>query len=275
MKALALTPSAHKAALARWALLAEAELTPKPALVDRRSSGAHGDMDLALMRRSAAALEPWFEKMAALTGPRNGDFRAALGLLGREAESAMLAATGGINTHKGAIWALGLLLAAPDAPQAEALLASAGALAQLADPFSPALPPSHGEQAMARYKLGGARAQAQAGFPQIRDQGLPALRQSRARGDSEQTARLNSLLAIMTALSDTCVLHRAGLKGLDAMQQGAQAVLDAGGAGTLAGRRALKRLDATLLALNASAGGAADLLAATLLTDKLCPEQEG
>ncbi|WP_115717598.1 triphosphoribosyl-dephospho-CoA synthase [Gallaecimonas mangrovi] len=274
MKALAISGAQHKAYLARWALEAEAELTPKPALVDRRSSGAHGDMNIALMQRSARTLEPWFTKMAALTGPRNSDFRAALGLLGREAEAEMLAETGGINTHRGAIWALGLLLAAEgDTPKA--LLASAANLARLEDPFMPARPASHGEQAVARFGISGAKAQAQAGFPQIHNQGLPVLRQSRQRGDIEAYARLNSLLAIMSALTDTCVLYRAGIKGQNAMQQGALAVLDAGGAGTFAGRRALTHLDNRLLALNASAGGAADLLAATLLTDALCPEQEG
>ncbi|MGC1331072.1 triphosphoribosyl-dephospho-CoA synthase, partial [Pseudomonas sp.] len=120
-----------------------------------------------------------------------------------------------------------------------------------------------------RYGAGGARAEAQAGFPAIITRALPQLRASRQAGHGEQNARLDALLAIMATLADTCVLYRAGPDGLIVMQQGAQAVLDAGGSGTLAGRRRLHELDQQLLALNASPGGAADLLAACLFIDRL------
>ncbi len=99
---------------------------------------------------------------------------------------------------------------------------------------------------------------------------LPQLLISRAVGASESEARLDALMAIMTSLSDTCVLSRAGMTGLDAMQQGARAVLLAGGCRTAAGQRALQQLDRRMLALNASPGGAADLLAATLFIDRVC-----
>lgn len=97
---------------------------------------------------------------------------------------------------------------------------------------------------------------------------LPQLRLSRLNGSSETQARLDALMAIMTSLTDTCVLSRAGMEGLDAMQSGAGAVLNAGGCATLAGQQALARLDRQMLALNASPGGAADLLAATLFLDR-------
>src|SRR5207253_719135 len=96
---------------------------------------------------------------------------------------------------------------------------------------------------------------------------LPALRQSRERGDNASTVRLNALLALMSELDDTCVLARAGRQGLDYMQAGAGQVLAAGGAGTVAGRRQLRNLDAGMLARRASPGGAADLLAATIFLD--------
>ena len=75
-------------------------------------------------------------------------------------------------------------------------------------------------------------------------------------------------MAIMTSLSDTCVLSRAGMAGLQAMQQGACEVLAAGGCASFAGR-APPAPDAIMLALNASPGGAADLLAATLFLDRV------
>ena len=98
---------------------------------------------------------------------------------------------------------------------------------------------------------------------------LPQLRLSRLNGSSETQARLDALMAIMTSLTDTCVLSRAGLEGLDAMQDGARAVLRAGGCAHPAGQAALAMLDEQMLALNASPGGAADLLAATLFLDRI------
>ena len=128
---------------------------------------------------------------------------------------------------------------------------------------------SHGERARQRYQVGGARREAQDGFPHALDVGLPALHAARARKLDENAARLDALLAIMSTLDDTCLLHRAGLAGLHAGQRGARRVLDAGGSSTAAGQVALDALERELLSLNASPGGAADLLAATLFLDML------
>lgn len=261
--------------LAVAALIDEAELSPKPALVDRRGNGAHVDLSLELMRASAWSLWPALRAMAE-AGQAEGEvcqtLRETVGRLGRDGEAEMMAVTGGVNTHRGAIWALGLLTtAAALAPRAgsAALADSAAELAWLADRKAPAQPASHGERVRQRYGALGARAEAQAGFPAVIERGLPQLRASRAAGVSETHARLDALLAIMSRLEDTCVLHRAGPEGLACMQQGASAVLAAGGSASLAGRRALKTLEQDLLALNASPGGAADLLAATLFLDRL------
>jgi len=263
----------HLADLAVEALIDEADLSPKPGLVDRRSNGAHTDMTLALMHASALALWPCLRNMAEAAqaiGQVGQPLRATLGQLGRDGEAAMLAATLGVNTHRGAIWALGLLVAAkaldPDA-DASTLAARAGRIALFDDPAMPQQH-SHGLQVRQRYGTSGAREQAQQGFPAVIGHGLPQLRRSRAGGAGEAHARLDALLAIMAVLSDTCVLWRSGPAGLVAVQQGARAVLAAGGSATLAGRRHLRALDQQLLHLNASPGGAADLLAACLFLDK-------
>ncbi|MFR0673444.1 triphosphoribosyl-dephospho-CoA synthase [Enterobacterales bacterium AW_CKDN230030176-1A_HGKHYDSX7] len=262
--------------LAVEALLDEADLSPKPALVDRRGQGAHQDLHLGLMHASALSLWPCFNAMAeaaADLGEVGLPLRETLGRLGRDGEAAMLATTGGVNTHRGAIWALGLLLAARavgPAPQgAAALAARAGRLAVLEDRFAPRTAASHGQQVRQRYGAGGARQEAALGFPTVIQHGLPQLQRSRAQGAGEQNARLDALLAIMACLNDTCVLWRAGPTGVQIMQHGARAVLEAGGSASLAGRRALRTLDQRLLALNASPGGAADLLAACLFLDRL------
>lgn len=261
--------------LAVDALIDEADLSPKPALVDRRGNGAHSDLHLGLMHASALALWPAFKEMAEAAlafGAVGLPLREALGRIGREGERAMLTTTGGVNTHRGAIWALGLLVAAaalePRSTRAGSVALRAARLALLEDRYAPR-PLSHGAQVALRYGVRGAREEAQQGFPAVLHWGLPQLQRSRAQGHGEQNARLDALLAIMSRLADTCVLYRAGEQGLLAMQQGAQAVLDAGGSASLAGRRRLHELDLQLLTLNASPGGAADLLAASLLLDRI------
>lgn len=252
------------------ALIDEADLSPKPALVDRRGNGAHSDLHLGLMHASALSLWPMFKAMAEAAlelGEVGLPLREALGRIGREGEQAMLVTTHGVNTHRGAIWALGLLTAAA-ALEPRAITLNAARLALLNDRYAPQSM-SHGAQVAQRYGARGAREEAQLGFPAVTQRGLPQLRQSRRQNVGEQNARLDALLAIMTDLADTCVLYRAGTAGLQAMQHGAQAVLDAGGSATLAGRRSLHELDNQLLALNASPGGAADLLAACLFIDRL------
>jgi len=261
------------------ALIDEADLSPKPALVDRRGNGAHTDLHLGLMHASALALWPAFKEMAEAAlefGEIGLPLREAIGRIGREGEQAMLATTHGVNTHRGAIWALGLLVTAAaldmKSTSAGAVTLRAARLALLDDRYAPR-PLSHGAQVAQRYGARGAREEAQLGFPSVVQRGLPQLQRSRAAGHGEQNARLDALLAIMTDLADTCVLYRAGEQGLHAMQHGAQAVLDAGGSASLTGRRRLHELDQQLIALNASPGGAADLLAATLLLDRI--ERDG
>ena len=319
------TRARRLAALATGCLLDEVRLTPKPGLVDRRGSGAHQDLTLALMERSAHSLTPAFQALALACWQQPADvaLRQRVGQLGREAEARMLQATGGVNTHRGAIWALGLLVcgAAMTADSQDAVGSGAEALtgdtilpsgaeavmqrenanvwrgaegvvcmriarvwcgaeamtrvvdaaarlAQLPDAQMPRQF-SNGQRASARFRLPGAREEAQQGFPHITRLALPQLRASRRQGATEEQAQLDALLAMMTSLSDTCVLSRAGLAGLTAMQQGARAVLAAGGVSQPAGWSALVQLDRQMLAANASPGGAADLLAATLFLDRL------
>jgi triphosphoribosyl-dephospho-CoA synthase len=264
--------AARLASLAVYALIGEAELTPKPALVDQRGSGAHTDLSLKLLRRSAYCLEPWFERMAFISFQRipSARLRVELGAIGRSAEQAMLLFTQGANTHRGSIWTLGLLVsaAAMGSTSLQAITERAGQLAWFPDPGT-AKRESNGSRVMQRYKVSGARGEAQAGFPHVIGTGLPVLNRKRRQGESETKARLDSLLAIMASLNDTCLLHRGGLVALHTAQAGAAAILAAGGTGTAQGWELLLQLDRGLIALHASPGGSADLLAATLFLDSI------
>lgn len=260
--------------LAVQALIDEAELTPKPGLVDRRGGGSHGDMTLTLMLRSAHSLREGFAAMCE-AGQAIADapsLREEIGRIGREAEAAMMQATGGVNTHRGAIWAIGLLATAagmqPENLAAAAVAGRAAGLARLPDRFSQPRA-SHGERMRARYGVSGARGEAQEGFPHVIAVGLPALVASRAAGHAENTARLDALVSIIAKLQDTCVLTRGGKAALHDARTLASAVMVCGGTGTLQGRYLLRRLEQNMLSHNASPGGAADLLAATLFLDAL------
>ncbi|WP_455425929.1 triphosphoribosyl-dephospho-CoA synthase [Dryocola sp. LX212] len=266
------------ARVATQSMIEEARLSPKPGLVDSRGNGAHHDLTLSLMERSARSLSPTFHALALQSWKRPADIalRQLVGRLGREGEAQMMEATGGVNTHRGAIWALGLLVSAAAMHgmegSSEEIAASAAKLAGLPDSSAPKIF-SKGLRATRRYQVPGAREEAQQGFPHVMRLALPQLRRSREAGATEQQARLDALMAIMTSLSDTCVLSRAGLVGLETMQNGARSVLAAGGTAQAAGHEALAKLDKQMLALNASPGGAADLLAATLLMDRIACDE--
>jgi triphosphoribosyl-dephospho-CoA synthase len=260
--------------LAVCALVDEAELTPKPALVDRRGSGAHDDMNLGMLCRSAHALRATFATLAARAHGRTPSqrLREELAAIGRRGEREMLAVTGGVNTHRGAIWTLGLLAAAASMAPLEAGPASiatlAGRVAAFPDRYSP-YETSHGSLVTRRYGVAGARGEARRGFPHVVGVALPALQAARTAGRPEQSARLDALVALIVHVDDTCLLHRGGHAALQDAQTGARAVLAAGGSATVAGRRALWLLEAALLRHNASPGGSADLLAGALLLDSL------
>ncbi|MHB8146880.1 MAG: triphosphoribosyl-dephospho-CoA synthase [Vulcanimicrobiaceae bacterium] len=253
------------------ALIAEAELTPKPALVDLRGNGAHHDLSLDLLVRSARALRETFEEVAAACRSARPDvaLRERLGVIGREGERHMLIETGGVNTHRGALWSLGLLVAAcslTNSREPERIAAAAGAIAALPDRAGVPIA-SNGARARAVFGVRGAVGEARDGFPHVVRVALPMLREARARGVDDGTARVNALLAIMATLEDTCLLHRGGIAALRIAQERSQAVLAAGGFATPRGARTFDRLEASLLAHNASPGGAADLLAAAILLD--------
>jgi triphosphoribosyl-dephospho-CoA synthase len=225
------------------------------------------------MRRSAETIEPFFAHMAISSSGRcvDSSLREELAAIGREAEHAMFRATGGANTHKGAIWVLGLLIAAAQQAQSgntKRIAEAAGAIARIPDLARPELL-SHGDLVRSRYGARGARGEAYVNFPHVVEIGIPALRAARAAGKPETASRLDALLHIMAGLDDTCVLYRGGVAGLYAVKAGAGAVLAAGGVGSRTGNEALRKFDRELIERRISPGGSADLLAASLFLDCL------
>jgi triphosphoribosyl-dephospho-CoA synthase len=262
-------------AVALASLWAELALYPKPGLVSLRDAGAHADMDASTFMRSLFALSRYFSRIA-LAGARGAPF-ARLKLLGIEAEGKMLAVTGGVNTHRGAIFTLGLICAAAARARAREEVPSDSTLRRIlvaewgsalaAD--SPPTSGSHGELVALRYGASGARGEAQRAFPAVFEVALPSLRAALARGREPRLARLSALFALLAHVDDTNVLHRGGAEGLAFVRRRAQEFrshgdVDAGNA--VARAEAIHR---EFVARHLSPGGSADLLAATIFVHRL------
>jgi triphosphoribosyl-dephospho-CoA synthase len=253
------------------ALTGQLALAPKPGLPDPRDLDARVTRrDHCSLRWSAKALVPGLAAMAAAarrTGEPTPGLRTELGAIGRCAEHSVGLAGGG---HRGATWALGLLVAAAALePRAVAtdITATAKGIARHTDKRAPRKP-SHGSSVSAKYGAAGARGEARAGFPHVR-RALDALAAARATGATEAEARLDALLTVMSTLQDTELLYAAGPLGLRHVQAGARGVLEAGGTSTEAGAAALVAFDADLHARAWSPRGSAGLLAGALFLDSL------
>ena len=238
------------AELAVQALLEEVDQTPKPGLVDRNNRGAHRDMDRDLFHRSARSLLPYFRQAVTL-GLERADCMGPLQAAGLAAERVMLAETGGVNTHRGAVYAFGLILAAMGSRLARGGDVFAGAAA-LAESGLPPAAGSHGQRAQQRYGAPGARGEALAGFPHARHAWAALARPG---------GRDAALLTLLAEVEDTNLLHRGGPEGLALVQSRARSIL---AASPPAYGEGLLDLDRACIAQNLSPGGSADLLALAL-----------
>lgn len=258
------------------ALYHELALCPKPGLVTPRDRGSHRDMDAHTFMRSLFALRSYFVAIAEL-GLKGADF-PALERCGIHAETRMLAATGGINTHRGAIFMLGLLCAAAgvlshkgDRPSPERLRAALRLCwGEALDARALRLPSLPGGIAARQYGLRSASTEAALGFPVLFETAVPALIAGLARGLTVQQARLDTLFHVMAVLDDSNLAHRGGLQGLRHAQRLASHFLAAGGAGSPGGMEAAHAIGRDFVARNLSPGGAADTLAAACWVVQLC-----
>jgi triphosphoribosyl-dephospho-CoA synthase len=260
--------------LAEQCLLLEVQTWPKPGLVSHMDNGSHTDMDAVTFHRSAEVLRPFFSELAQ-AGAQDAAMNA-LRKIGLRAERAMLEATAGINTHRGAIFGLGLLCAAAGWRKAH----PGDSTSSLGDIVArrwgddilggPRLTTSHGETAHRRYGAGGARQEAADGFPSIYRVGLRALEAAHdiTSGDAE-AARVQACFALIAAVEDTNLLHRGGIAGLRFAQRATHAFLRRGGVGQVAWRRDAEAIHRAFVERRLSPGGAADLLAMSLFVSAL------
>jgi triphosphoribosyl-dephospho-CoA synthetase len=215
------------ALMASDAVAAEIALTPKPGLVDASGSGCNDDMDFDMFMKSADAIAPFWEEQAqcGLNGTTPSDALARLRETGLKMERAMFKATGGVNTHKGLIFLMSLLLYGTGACVHEgitlcaenaakfAALAADGTVENELEPLSVQIIErklTHGEGLYIEHGITGIRGEAERGFPSVMRSGLPELELALEAGAPEEAARISALLAIMEVCEDSNVMHRGG-----------------------------------------------------------------
>ncbi len=258
--------------LATRALTAELDTTPKPGLVDRHDNGAHRDMDYQLMAESISTLHPYFVKLALLAADGTLPSAAKVREVGIEAERAMLQATHGINTHRGALFSLGLAVVAatsiavkgnPAIGAPEMQKSMQQTIATLASGFT-APQGTHGAEAQKKQRAKGAMAMARDGYADLFGHWLPFRRSV----DGDAHALHKTLLRIMQDLDDTNILHRTDGATLAWVKGEARAALD-----DFSVERA-KSLNREFIDRGISPGGSADMLALTEFVHSVCRQRE-
>ena len=261
--------------LASMALQTELDTTPKPGLVDRNDNGAHRDMDHALMQRSIQALHPYFVRLAQLGFTGKQPCHDEIVNIGIEAEREMFKATGGVNTHKGALFSIGLAAVAlggeafcritqaegcgtmayndVNSKQIKSLSYSIASLARL----FPDTNGTHGSKAKANNILKGALDNAREGYTQLFKAWLPFYIDRIAEGDNY--ALHKTLLRIMCDLDDTNIVYRTSIETMKEVKTEARQMLDAS-RNIVSFEAALQVMNTDYIHRNISPGGSADML---------------
>ena len=272
--------------LAVEAMLFEAACTPAPGLVDRANSGAHADMDFYAFMSSTAALthtlarcaQAGYNHAAAPAG-----LLSVLRIIGTEGERQMLKATGGVNTHKGLLFSLGIAAAAAGfligrqhkINFAEILAAVKAIAKDIVREFESIKdkPPNEltaGERLYKQYGITGIRGEIAAGLPAINSVGLPVLKKA-LKTLSVNDALVETLLHLISVVEDTTVMNRHNPEKLRSwVNKKVRKAITAGGMYSVEGRKLVQELDQEFILHNVSPGGAADLLAVTWFIYRIC-----
>lgn len=260
-------------------LYKEVSLYPKPGLVSPVDSGSHVDMNYQMFLASINSLREYFG-LVSDAGAAGAPF-CILQKLGTQAEERMMVATRGVNTHRGAIFNLGLLCAAAGYLKFRCKAVTPEALgAVIADNWGEDILAtsdtkaysdfSHGQQVESKYGVHGARHEAVAGFPAAKNYGLPAYREAFQKTDCHEAAAVQALFAMMAQLDDTNILWRAGKPGLHYVKSISRDFIDLGGVYATGWKSRATEIHHLFVQKNLSPGGAADLLGVTLFMNAVC-----
>lgn len=249
--------------LAINALKQELDLTPKPGLVDTHDNGSHSDMDYAIMLKSINALRSYFAQLAVISYSDFLPEASQLQNMGIDAEKKMLAATGGINTHRGALFSMGLAVVAA------CHILAIGCCSNFLDQWCkivasiagqmPGSDNSHGNSVKAQHNVAGALDIARTGYCEMVNKWLKYY----CDNCNDEHIKHKTLLLIMCSLDDTNVIHRAGFEMAQQVKQEAAHLLKNFSI------EGLEQMNQSFIARNISPGGAADMLSLTLFLSTL------
>lgn len=281
------------AKLAEEAILTEALLTPKPGLVDAKDSGSHQDMDIFTFVRSAVSLRSGFQEMflsgATSEVPENR-LLELIRPIGIRMEQEMFEATKGINTHKGIIFSMGLLIAAlgrklseeqyfevkiPDFTPHDTervfriiMEITEGLVSKDFRDLETKENLTHGEKLYLKYGFTGIRGEAEKGYPVLRDEVMPYLRSRNKQMTYEETL-LETLFLLMKHVEDSNIVTRGGMESLSYVRSSAERFLHDGGMWQQDAFKKLQVLNEEFIRRNLSPGGAADLLSLAIFLGKV------
>ena len=288
----------------RNALLGEVFTTPKPGLVDLWDSGAHRDMNWITFQKSTDAVTPYLVQMyeagcktAEEKENTPEDLFLIIRRIGQRAEKAMYQATGGVNTHKGMIFSMGIICAAYGYCKKKSGQIQKITVEEIFDTAKKMtgriltkelknleypkknMPQTNGERLLQESGERGVRGEVLDGFPVVRNTAYPRLEEAMQRKEMNQAicqsqVNLQVLLYIMKDLRDTNVLNRGQESGLVWVQQEADRILRSGGAFSEEGMDRIIQMNRECIRRHISSGGAADQLALTLLLWQIEHEQE-
>lgn len=252
-------------------LYEELETYPKPGLVSYFDSGSHKDMDAELFRKSISSLKGYFIQIAEAGMKASG--MPELRRLGIRAEEEMFVATGGINTHRGAIFTIGLLAAAAGYKLKTGTYDTLGEIVKKLWAFDIMDPAaldkgSHGYKAMQLYGLGGAREEAAGGFSAAYGCGLSALKKTLLKYD-RNTARLCAFFSMLEEARDSTLLYRGGLEGLEFARKSAESINKNYEPCSAEWQNAALKIHKDFIVRNLSPGGVADLLSAVIFIERM------
>lgn len=275
--------SEYIAKLSIKSMLYELSASPKPGLVDRNNSGAHDDMDFFTFLNSISVLGPYFNLCSKLGLNYRGNYKELLKdlrPLGIEAERDMFKATGGVNTHKGIIFSQGIIAAAAGVLYSASKEMDAFNVIEIVKEITYGITGelevkkedgslTYGEKLFKSYGITGIRGEVEAGFPTVWEHSYPFLKELVARKEYKKTGindiMVQLLIKLMAYTEDSNILGRAGMDGLNFVQESAREALKLGGIFTREGERYIKDLDSVFISKNISPGGSADLLSVTVM----------
>lgn len=263
-------------------MLYEVSASPSPGLVSPYSNGAHKDMDFFTFLKSSSSIA-YSMYLCAQTGIDNPkwDILKHLRKIGIDAEDNMLKATGGVNTQKGLLFLLGILCAASGRCIKRKLILNRLNISNLCSEICLGIVEkelrgikadkelSNGERLYIENGITGIRGEVERGIPTVINFGIPAYEDALKGGLITSEALCHSLIAIMEAVEDTTVINRCGMGGLLYMRSCAKRAMELGGMKSIEGREYITALNNDFIKRNISPGGAADLLAATVMIYEL------